>query len=99
MMKKLLLPITWTIILIMVSCNSKKSEIIAIDILLTLPDKMYAQAIHLNQLMLSNNPESIKQDKNKIPHITLFKFFVNKTKIIRKEKSWKAYFQWLKMKL
>ncbi|MGB3343903.1 MAG: hypothetical protein WBA61_08330 [Aequorivita sp.] len=81
MMKKLLLPMAWAIILIMVSCNPKKSEIIAIDVLLTLPDEMYAQAIHLNQLMLGDYPESIKLDENHIPHITLLQCFVDKKDI------------------
>ncbi|HLW30777.1 MAG TPA: hypothetical protein VKX40_00850 [Aequorivita sp.] len=96
MMKKLLLPITWAIILIMVSCNSKKSEIIAIDILLTLPDKMYAQAIHLNQLMLSDYPESIKLDENHIPHITLLQCFVDKNDITRIGESLEGLFSMVK---
>lgn len=78
MMKKFLLVGTSTLILLMVSCNPKKSETIAIDVLLTLPDKMYAQAIHLNQLMLDDSPESMELDENHIPHITLLQCYVDK---------------------
>lgn len=78
MMKKLLFPFTWAIILVMISCNPKKKEVVAIDVLLTLPEEMYAQALHLNKLMLENYPKSIQLDENHIPHITLLQCFVHK---------------------
>ena len=80
-MKRLLLPITWVIFSVMVSCNSQKKEVIAIDVLLTLPEAMYAQAVHLNELMLKNYPRSIQLDENHIPHITLLQCFVHKKDI------------------
>src|SRR5690554_1407029 len=96
MMKKLLLPITWAMFLIMVSCNTEKSEVVAIDVLLTLPDDMYAQAIHLNKLMLNDYPESIKLDENHIPHITLLQCFVEKKDIPKIGESLEGLFSMVK---
>jgi len=81
MMKKLLFPLIGIMILLMISCNPEKKEVIAIDVLLTLPEEMYAQAIHLNELMIENYPKSIQLDENHIPHITLLQCFVHKKDI------------------
>lgn len=78
-MKKIL-PVG-TIIFLLISCSPKKNEIIAIDVLLTLPEGIYSQAIHLNQLMLNDYPESITLDENHIPHITLLQCFVEERDI------------------
>ncbi len=59
------------------SCTPKKEKIIAIDVLLTPSEEMRSQAIQLNKLIKQNNPETIKLDKNHVPHITLLQCFIN----------------------
>tara|TARA_R110000851_G_scaffold333532_1_gene515076 strand:- start:38162 stop:38863 length:702 start_codon:yes stop_codon:yes gene_type:complete len=59
------------------SCAPKKQNIIAIDVLLIPSEEMYAQSLQLNSLINQNNPETIKLDKNHVPHITLLQCFIN----------------------
>jgi hypothetical protein len=40
---------------------------------------MHSQALQLNELINQNNPETIKLDKNHIPHITLLQCFINES--------------------
>ncbi len=59
------------------ACSPKKEKVIAVDVLLTPSEEMYAQAIQLNTAIFNNNPTTIKLDKNHIPHITLLQCFIN----------------------
>ncbi|MBF32427.1 MAG: hypothetical protein CL529_14805 [Aequorivita sp.] len=58
------------------SCAPKKQNIIAIDVLLIPSEEMYAQSLQLNSLINQSNPETIKLDKNHVPHITLLQSFI-----------------------
>lgn len=58
------------------SCAPKKQTTIAIDVLLIPSEEMYAQALQLNTLIHQNNPQTIKLDKNHVPHITLLQCFI-----------------------
>ena len=68
------------LILLMVNaCAPKQEEIIAINVLLTLPEEMDEQAIQLNRLIVENNPNNFTLDKNHIPHITLLQCYIPKS--------------------
>lgn len=58
------------------SCVSKKENIIAIDVLLIPSEEMYAQSLQLNSVINQNNPETIKFDESHVPHITLLQCFI-----------------------
>ncbi|MCB0465251.1 MAG: 2'-5' RNA ligase family protein [Aequorivita sp.] len=58
------------------SCVPKKTNSIAIDVLLIPSEEMYAQSLQLNALINQNNPETIKLDENHMPHITLLQCFI-----------------------
>lgn len=62
--------------IMVLSCSPKKEKVIAIDVLLTPSQEMYEQAIQLNTLMNDSNPETIKLDKDHIPHVTLLQCFI-----------------------
>ena len=58
------------------SCVPKKTNSIAIDVLLIPSEEMYAQSLQLNALINQNSPETIKLDENHMPHITLLQCFI-----------------------
>ena len=58
------------------SCAEKQPKVIAIDVLLTLPDEVYSQAIQLNRAILKDNPSNFTLDQNHIPHITLLQCYI-----------------------
>ncbi|MBJ7882499.1 2'-5' RNA ligase family protein [Gelidibacter salicanalis] len=61
------------------SCGENQDKIIAIDVLLTLPEDVYDQAVHLNQSVLKNNPNNFTLDDQHIPHITLLQSYVKES--------------------
>jgi len=65
----------------LLSCTSNEESIIAVDVLLIPSEKMYAQSLQLNSLIHKNNPETIKLDKNHVPHITLLQCFINENNL------------------
>ena len=68
------------IILIMANaCAPKQEEIIAIDVLLTLPKEMDQQAVQLNQAIVEDNRTNFTLDKNHIPHITLLQCYISES--------------------
>lgn len=58
------------------SCAPNNPKIIAIDVLLTVPDDVYQHAIALNQSLLNDNPDNFQLDDRHIPHITLLQAYV-----------------------
>lgn len=66
-------------VLFLQSCDSKNDEIIAIDILITLPETVEDYAVKLNQEIRLTNPENFKLDEHHIPHITLLQCYVLKS--------------------
>lgn len=78
-MKKYVLLSAFVLSLSFFSCTPKKGKIIAIDVLITPSEEMHSQALQLNELINQNNPETIKLDKNHIPHITLLQCFINES--------------------
>lgn len=65
----------------MISCVPKNNSIIAIDVLLIPSEKMQTQSLQLNEIIHSKNPETIKLDKNHVPHITLIQCFINEKEL------------------
>tara|TARA_R110002012_G_scaffold39867_8_gene109974 strand:- start:6572 stop:7255 length:684 start_codon:yes stop_codon:yes gene_type:complete len=63
------------------SCNSKKENTIAIDVLLVPSEEMYAQSLELNSLINESNPETIKLDEKHVPHITLLQCFIKEENV------------------
>lgn len=62
------------------SCSEKQTDdLVAIGVVLAPGAKMSAQASHLNQLILQDNPASFQLDAGHIPHITLFQCFVKES--------------------
>lgn len=72
-----IIPFLISFSLMIFSCAPKVDKIIAIDVLLTPSEEMYAQSLELNRLINQNNPETIKLDENHIPHITLLQCYIN----------------------
>ncbi len=58
------------------SCMQNNNKIVAVDVLLIPSEEVYNQSIQLNSEIHKNNPETIKLDKNHLPHITLLQCFV-----------------------
>ncbi|MGC1633214.1 MAG: hypothetical protein WA749_13980, partial [Gelidibacter sp.] len=58
------------------SCNEKKPKTIAIDVLLTVPENVYDQAVQLNKAILKSHPDNFTLDANHIPHITLLQCYI-----------------------
>ncbi|RFN59056.1 2'-5' RNA ligase family protein [Marixanthomonas ophiurae] len=75
-MNKNILGLILSIFFIASACAPKQEEIIAIDVLLTLPKEMDQQAIQLNQAIVKDNPTNFTLDKNHIPHITLLQCYI-----------------------
>lgn len=80
----------------LLSCASKKENIIAIDVLLTPSEEMRAQAFQLNELIKQNNPETIKLDENHVPHITLLQCFINESDLPKVKKALEGLFSTIK---
>lgn len=78
-MKKHLLVVALVLLTLTFSCADKHEQIIAIDVLLTLPEDVYAQAVGLNKSVLENNPNNFKLDAQHIPHITLLQSYVKES--------------------
>lgn len=68
------------------SCAEKHQEVIAINVLLTLPEDVSQKAIQLNRAILKNHPDNITLDSNHIPHITLLQCYVKETDVPNIEK-------------
>ena len=64
------------IIALTTSCSQKQQKSIAINVLLTVPEDVYDQAIQLNRSLLENHPDNITLDANHIPHITVLQCYV-----------------------
>lgn len=71
-----ILHISFLVVIFMTSCVSKTDELIAIDVLLTLPPKVKTQAIEMNQKILSKHPDNFTLDNDHIPHITLLQCYI-----------------------
>ncbi|MEH6763447.1 MAG: 2'-5' RNA ligase family protein [Aequorivita antarctica] len=80
----------------LLSCASKKENIIAIDVLLTPSEEMRAQSLQLNALIKQNNPETIKLDENHVPHITLLQCFINESDLPKVKKALEGLFSTIK---
>lgn len=75
-MKSINLIITLLILTLTSSCVEKQPNVLAIDVLLTLPEGVYDQAIQLNQAILEKHPDNFTLDENHIPHITLLQCYI-----------------------
>ena len=78
------------------SCVPKKTNSIAIDVLLIPSEEMYAQSIQLNALINQNNPETIKLDENHKPHITLLQCFIKEENLPKVNIALKGLFKTIK---
>lgn len=85
-MKKLQLLITILLVSI-VSCTKKNQDIVAIDVLLTVPEPVYNKAVELNHAILRNNSDNFTLDEQHIPHITLLQGYVLKKDLAIIEKN------------
>ncbi|WP_170245286.1 2'-5' RNA ligase family protein [Gelidibacter salicanalis] len=68
------------------ACKQKQEHVIAIDVLLTLPQDVYTQAVELNKSVLQNNPDNFTLDAQHIPHITIMQAYVNESDLPEIEK-------------
>lgn len=68
------------------SCAQKEQKVIAINVLLTLPEDVSREAIQLNGAILKDHPNNITLDDNHIPHITLLQCYVQETDLPKIEK-------------
>lgn len=84
-MKSINLIITFLILMLTISCDEKKPNVLAIDVLLTLPADVYDQAIQLNRAILEKNPDNLTLDENHIPHITLLQCYIVESDIPKVE--------------
>ncbi len=75
------------------SCAPKQQQVIAIDVLLTLPEDVYDQAIQLNRAILDDNPNNFTLDENHIPHITLLQCYVQESDLPKIEKLLSGLYQ------
>lgn len=78
------------------ACTPKQERKIAVDILLTLPEGIYNQAIQLNHLIREENLDNFTLNKNHIPHITLLQGFILKSDLPKVKKSLKGVFEIVK---
>ncbi|MCZ4318674.1 2'-5' RNA ligase family protein [Aequorivita viscosa] len=78
------------------SCTPKKENVIAVDVLLIPSEEMYAQSLQLNSFINKNNPETIKLDKNHVPHITLLQCFINESDLPKVNKVLAGLFEDIK---
>lgn len=85
-MKLKYLIISFLILTLTYSCGQKQENVIAIDVLLTLPQDVYNQAVALNKSVLENNPNNFTLDAQHIPHITLIQAYVNESDVPEIEK-------------
>lgn len=58
------------------SCTHKRHTTIAIDVLLIPSETVYSKSLQLNGFINKNNPETLKLDKDHVPHITLLQCFI-----------------------
>ena len=93
------------------SCVEKKPNVLAIDVLLTLPADVYDQAIELNRAIIEKHPDNFILDGNHIPHITLLQCYIVESdlpqveqllnglyKTIKKDTLWANHLQYNKDK-
>lgn len=75
------------IFIIVNACAPKQEEMIAINVLLTLPTEIHDQAIQLNHLIQANNPDNFRLDKDHIPHITLLQCYITESDLPQVEET------------
>lgn len=61
------------------ACAPKQEEVMAVNVLLTLPTEIHEQATQLNRLIREDKPDNFRLDKDHIPHITLLQSYVSKS--------------------
>lgn len=86
-MKNNFLIIALLILTLTYCCADRQEQIIAIDVLLMLPDDVHDQAVDLNQSVLHNNPNNFRLDAQLIPHITLLQSYVKESDLPEIEKA------------
>lgn len=80
-MKHHALVVALLILTVSSSCAEKPQKVIAINVLLTLPDDVYQKAIQLNRAILKKHPDNITLNDSHIPHITLLQCYVKETDV------------------
>jgi len=75
-MNKNILGLILSIFIMANACAPKQEKIVAIDVLLTLPEGIYNQASQLNRVIVADNPNNFTLDENHIPHITLLQCYI-----------------------
>ncbi|OBX26489.1 hypothetical protein LX77_00944 [Gelidibacter algens] len=85
-MKNNYLLITLILFALTNSCAQNQQKVIAINVLLTLPEDVAREAIQLNGAILKNHPKNITLNDNQIPHITLLQCYVQETNLPKIEK-------------
>lgn len=93
MMKNNFLTPVLLILMMLNSCAPKGSKIIAIDVLLTVPEDVYQHAIALNQSILKDNPDNFQLDDHHIPHITLLQAYVLESDMVNIEKTLESLYK------
>lgn len=86
-MNKNFLIISLLVITLISSCEQKQDKIIAIGVLLTIPENVYEQSIQLNRAILVSNPDNITLDDNHIPHITLLQCYIKESDLTKIEQA------------
>lgn len=92
-MNKYFVILSFLMLSLNVSCISKQDQIIAINVLLTLPDEVYDQSVELNHVILKENPNNFTLDKNHVPHITLLQCYIKKSDLPQIEKALDGLYQ------
>lgn len=95
-MKNKIIVLTLLVITLLNSCVAKTQKVIAIDVLLTLPEAVYDQAIQLNQAILKNQPDNFTLDQNHIPHITLLQCYILESDLPKIEQVLNGLYQSIK---
>lgn len=85
-MKKKFLIVLSLIFSVFNACAPNQKDVLAIDVLLTLPEDLYQQAISLNRSILEDNADNFTLDDNHIPHITLLQCYILESDMPRIEK-------------
>ena len=81
------------ILMVVNACTPKKEKIIAIDVLLTLPEKVYGQAVQLNKAIVKENPSNFTFDDTHIPHITLLQCYISEEDLPNVKKELKGLYK------
>lgn len=75
-MAKPYLIIALPLLILFNSCVQKQENILAIGVVLTVPQDVYDQSVELNRTLLDHHPNNITLDDKHIPHITLMMGYV-----------------------